>query len=49
MRMLVSLLSEPELEKNTCVKLRSATLGAKAHSLVASFTAGTLVVLKKLL
>ena len=49
MRTLVSLLSLPLLLKNTWLKLRSPTLGASAASLVASCTAGTLVVWKKLL
>ena len=49
MRTLVSLLSLPLLLKKTCSKLRPPTLGASEASLVASCTAGTLVVLKKLL
>ena len=45
MRSAVSFASEPELVKNTCSKPG----GARLASFSASFTAGTLVVLKKLL
>ena len=49
MRTLVSLLSEPLLEKNAYSNLRPPTTGASEASLVANCTAGTLVVWKKLL